>query len=353
MEGVLQKIRAGELNDGAKEAIVKGLFPLDPLELISAIYFICVEKDALLPHASETFGDMNEDVLENYFEDRHLDAQILHFFLVNFAIPAKAKSAALLNQHLMAKTLLLVSPTLEASLIDLAVNNQVKILEEPGIIDALLGNPAVSINQAQKLEEYKRLLLKDIISPEEELVDKPIEEVQAEAIQDAKKYVETFGKETKPMTSSEGDDEEEEPVEERRRSILEQVQHMSVPQKVQGAIKGDREMRSILVRDANKLVSSAVIRSPRITESEIEFYANLRNVHTDVLRLIASNREWLKSYKVVLNLVKNPRTPLTFTTRLLNRINKKDLRLLIKDRNVPEALRTIARRKWAEIIKRS
>jgi uncharacterized UPF0160 family protein len=87
-----------------------------------------------------------------------------------------------------------------------------------------------------------------------------------------------------------------------------------------------------------------VIKSPRITESEVEFYAALRNVQTDVLRLIASNREWLKSYKVIHTLIKNPRTPLAYTTKMLPRLNKKDLRSLERDRNVPEALRKMAKR---------
>lgn len=345
MQGLLQKIHRGELNDQAKEAVVKGLLPLEPSQMVTAIYLLCKENGDLVGMARETFADLSEDVLVHYFEDRNLQADILNFYLINFAIPTQAKSAALLNQHLQAKTLLAVASDLEESLLDLAVNNQVKILEEPDIIEALLVNPAISINQRQKLEEYKRLLLRDIISSEEELVGKTIEEVEKQAIQDAKEYVSVFGKESqKDVGSPKKEDVEAEDAEARNMTTLEKVQRMSVPQKVQGAIKGDRELRNILVRDANKLVCSAVIKSPRITDAEIEFYANLRNVHTEVLRLIATNREWMKNYKVVHNLVKNPRTPLSHAVRLLNRLHKKDMRLLVRDRGVPEALRSMARK---------
>lgn len=342
MDGILQKIQSGEVNEQIKLAVARGLLPLAPYELVSALYYLCVKDRNLIADATETLHEVSEEVLTNFFEDKNLKAEILNFYLLNFPVPTRAKGAALLNPLLRASTLLKVSKSLEVSLIDLAVNNQVKILEEPGIIDELLENPGVSINQRQKLEEYKRILLKDIISPDEELAQKSIEQIQEEAIKDAKEFVSVFGKEAKKGTPEE---EEGDPsADEKRRSVLQLIQQMSVPQKVQAAIKGDRELRNILVRDANKLVSSAVIHSPKITDAEIEFYANLRNVNTDVLRLIASNREWLKSYKVVLNLVKNPRTPLSYTTRLLNRIHKKDMRLLIKDRNVPEALRTMARK---------
>lgn len=348
MEGIVQKILSGELNDQAKEAIVKGMFPLDPSELVTALYFLCRENETLLTHAQTTLAEVSEDVLENYFEDKNLKSEVLNYYLLNFQIPEKAKGAALLNKHLKARTLLKIAPKLEPALLDLAVNNQVKILEEPDIIEALLENAGTTINQRQKLEEYRRILLKDIISPEEDLEGIPLEQVQREAIAEAKEFVETFGKEAVRQVQQKQLEEESPEEDTRKKSVLQVVQNMSVPQKVQGAVKGDRELRNILVRDANKLVSSAVIRSPKITEAEVEFYANLRNVHTEVLRLIATNREWLKNYKVVLNLVKNPRTPLTYTMRLLNRINKKDMRLLVRDRNVPEALRTMARKITAE-----
>ena len=347
MQGILQKIHQGELNDQGKEAVVRGLLPLEPAEMVTAIYLLCKENNDLLEMAGDTLADLSEDILVHYFEDRNLQSDILHFYLIHFAIPIQAKSAALLNQHLQAKTLLAVASELEASLLDLAVNNQVKILEEPEIIEELLANDNVSINQRQKLEEYKRLLLRDIISSDEELAGKTIEDVEKEALRDAREYVEIFGKESQKEVvghSRTDDTGQQDDTLGRNLTTLEKVQRMSVPQKVQGAIKGDRELRNILVRDANKLVASAVIKSPRITDAEIEFYANLRNVHTEVLRLIATNREWLKNYKVVHNLVKNPRTPLTYTVRLLNRIHKKDMRLLVRDRGVPEALRTMARK---------
>jgi len=346
MQGILQKIHKGELNDQAKEAVVKGILPLEPSELVTAIFHLCKDNSDLVEPARDTVADLSEEVLVHYFEDRNLQGEILNFYLVNFTIPIKAKGAALLNQHLLADTLNAIAIDLEESLLDLAVNNQVKILEEPDIIDGLLANEKISINQIQKLKEYKRLLLRDIISSEEDLEGKTLEEVEKEAIQDAREYVDVFGKESgKDVPKSKTEEEStEEEIDARKMTTLEKVQRMSVPQKVQGAIKGDRELRNILVRDSNKLVASAVIKSPRITDAEIEFYANLRNVHTEVLRLIASNREWLKNYKVIHNLVKNPRVPLTYTVRLLSRLHKKDMRLLIRDRGVPEALRTMARK---------
>ena len=347
MTDILQKIREGEIPDHARDAIIKGLLPLESEELITAIYIICSQAESYLHEARSTFDGMPDGIKKAYFEDRRLEEGISSFYLMHFQLPLEAKSAALLNPKTSGEAIAHSAPELEPQLIDLAVNNQVKILEFPGIVEALRQNSQLSINQKQKLDEYGRLLLKNKISPPEELEHLTTKEIEDAAIDETKAFVQAFGKEpgAMPKTSAAaaqragGKQQTQDRI-----SVLEQIANMSVPQKVQAAIKGDREVRSTLVKDNNKMVCTAVIKSPRITESEVEFYANLRNVQTEVLRMIAMNREWLKSYKIVLNLVKNPRTPLAFTIKLLNRLNKKDLRNLVNDRGIPEALRTMARR---------
>ena len=349
MEGILERIRAGELPDHAKGAIVQGLMPLDPEILIEASYWICRELPELLETARETFSNMPDGAKIGFFKNPELEPELIEFYLSGFPVSKEIKSAAILNPATPGTAIEAIAPDLEAELIDLAVNNQVKIQETPSIIQALEKNPQLSINQKQKLEEYGRLLLKPVVSPAEELAHKSLEEVEAEAIADAMAYVKVFGKEkerkktpkaAKPKPAESEQDQEEL----KSMSIIEGIANMTIPQKIQLAIKGDREARGILIRDANKLVSCAVIRSPRITESEAEFYSNLRNVQTDVLRLIATNREWIKSYKIAMNLIKNPRTPIAFTMKLLPRLNKKDLKFLQRDKGIPEALRTMARR---------
>jgi hypothetical protein len=353
----LIRLHKGELPQHAQEALVKGILPVESEELITAIYLICTRQEQHLDQARDTFEGLPDGVKKTYFENRDLDAEILDFYLRHFSIPTEAKSAILLNPNTMGSSIEAAAADLESQLLDLAVNNQVKIQDEPGIVEALRLNPGLSITQKQKLDEYERLLLRSKIAPAEELEDRDTDEIIQEAIDDAREFVQTFGKESGPfkMASSVvdsgpsaepvSDDQQAEPTSPKQKlSVLEQLQSMSVPQKIQAAIKGDREVRGILIRDSNKQVCTAVVKSPRITDAEVEFYANLRNVQTDVLRLIAANREWTKSYKVIHNLIKNPRTPIAQTTRLIHRLNKRDIRNLQRDRGIPEALRTMARK---------
>ena len=128
-------------------------------------------------------------------------------------------------------------------------------------------------------------------------------------------------------------------------SVTQQIQQMTVVQRVRAAMKGTREMRAILVRDPNKLVASAVLSSPKLTMAEVEAFAKMATVGEDVLRAIALNRAWVKNYGVTLGLTRNPKTPVAMSLTLLNRLVERDVRAVATDRNVPEPLRLAARRK--------
>jgi hypothetical protein len=128
-------------------------------------------------------------------------------------------------------------------------------------------------------------------------------------------------------------------------TITQQIQQMNITQRVRAAMKGTREMRAILVRDPNKLVSAAVLSSPKLTLGEVEAFAKMANVGEDVLRTIAMNRAWVKHYPVVAGLTRNPKTPVALSLNLLPRLVDRDVKAIASDRNVPEPLRISARKK--------
>lgn len=132
-----------------------------------------------------------------------------------------------------------------------------------------------------------------------------------------------------------------------RSSINQRIAAMSFTERLKAAMKGSREMRAILVRDPNKMISAAVLSSPKLTEQEVESIARMASVPEDVLRTIAANRAWMKNYKIVSALTRNPKAPVAMTMNLLQRLNDRDLSQLAVDRNVPEPLRVAARKKIA------
>ncbi len=132
---------------------------------------------------------------------------------------------------------------------------------------------------------------------------------------------------------------------EQTQGVLQTLAAMNPAQRLGRAIKGTRSERAILIRDPNKVVALAVLSSPRISEAEVEAIAKMANVSDEVLRIIGNTRAWVKSYRVVAALTRNPKTPLALSMNLMSRLTEKDIKLLTADRNVPDVLRLAARRK--------
>ena len=130
-----------------------------------------------------------------------------------------------------------------------------------------------------------------------------------------------------------------------RESTVQRLAKMTFPERLKAAIKGSREMRMILVRDPNKMIAAAVMSSPKMNDSEVEGIARMASVSEDVLRIIGSNRGWIKNYKIAAALARNPKTPVALSLTLLSRLNERDLAQLSVDRNVSEPVRIAARKK--------
>ena len=129
-----------------------------------------------------------------------------------------------------------------------------------------------------------------------------------------------------------------------RISLIRRIMLMTVKDRIKLGMKCDREARTLLVRDSNKLVASAVIKNSRITDHEIENISSMRTVSEEVLRLISLNRAWIRSYSIIHNLVRNPRTPIGTAITILPRIHTKDLNQIQQNRNVSDAVRRQAQR---------
>jgi hypothetical protein len=189
--------------------------------------------------------------------------------------------------------------------IQLVLDDLERLSAAPDLATALLAHPSLSLEQKRLLESVL----------EDSGVDTAVmAEAVAEAVPDVKK----------------------------RESLLQRLNKMRVVERIALALKGNREERMALIRDRNKLVQRAVIQSPRITDADIESYSAMATLTDEILRLIASNRQFIKNYGVVRNLVNNPKTPLDVSLGLMKRLNITDIKRLTMNKNVPETLRTLA-----------
>jgi hypothetical protein len=118
-------------------------------------------------------------------------------------------------------------------------------------------------------------------------------------------------------------------------NLLQKVQSLSVGERLQLALKGGREIRSILVKDTNKEVLLSVLENQKITEPEIEMIARSRSVPEEALRRISKNREWLKNYAISFALATNPKTPPGIAVTLISCLKIKDLVILERNKTCP------------------
>lgn len=138
------------------------------------------------------------------------------------------------------------------------------------------------------------------------------------------------------------------PADEQRGSVLQKIAKLDVKGRIQLAVKGTKEERSLLVRDGTKIVALAVLDSPKISDGEVEKFATQKNVLEAVLRSIPMRRRFAKNYAVVRNLVFNPRTPLDVGLGLMKNLLVQDLKHLSGNKEVSETVRKLALRMFRQ-----
>lgn len=130
-------------------------------------------------------------------------------------------------------------------------------------------------------------------------------------------------------------------------TLLQKIARLTVAQKVRRGLMGSQEERLILIRDSNRVVVRSVIQSPKLSDSEVESFAAMRNVQEEVRRIISKNRVLMRNPTVIRALVFNPRSPIDVSLPLIKLLKDRDLKLLTIDKNVPDAVRNSAVRLYS------
>jgi uncharacterized protein (UPF0147 family) len=330
---LLQLLQDGNAPRNLRMLVARGSAPLPPAQTIEIL--VCLSRDddpEVAACASQTLASWNEEEITAYLRARECPVSVLEYF----AVPDRQDSlleAVIANPATPAKSveeIALVSPE---HLLEKILDNRVRILEYPEILQSLKKNPCATAEIrriAQEIEvEFLGSKKTDYSIEESPAPNPPGEEI----LPDSVVPLEELFLEGLPV------DPEARQVELTRR-----ISSLSPKQKIQYALFGNREIRSLLVRDSNKDVARSVLRSPKVTENEIESIAAMRGVAEDILREIGNSKTWTRSYVVVQNLVRNPKTPPSVSQRLIFRLRARDLAQISKDRSIPDAVRHNATR---------
>jgi hypothetical protein len=239
---------------------------------------------------------------------------------------------------------------------ELVATNEQRLLSYPAIIEKLYMNKATRMSTADRILELavrNKVELKAIPAYREAAAAIGLEliaEASQEPTPDDVLFKETESAANQaPVDAAVEDthrlDEEtgKEVVDDKFLPLHARLAAMTPSQKIRRAMLGTAAERLLLVRDANRLVAQAAIKSPALQESEVVRVSASRNVCEDVLRVIAMDREWTRSHQVKVNLTQNPRTPFAFAAKLIPHLREHELKALARSKNVTGAVAQAAR----------
>jgi hypothetical protein len=275
-------------------------------------------SDAVRRAAQATLDDMEEEDCAELLAERTLDESVARYFLDATHLRVTLLPLLLTHPAVPQDAVLELAATAGISAIPELLEN-IDLLTTPALI-ALKGNQ--SYLKWQEAPPAEGLVIEvdllDLLIAEAELEDARIASGEKPVLP--------------PMT----------PEEAKKEGLSGKIARMGVAQKVKLALLGTREERAILIRDGSKVVSRAVLSSPKLNDSEVEAFAAMKNVDQEVLRGISMNRKFMKNYSTMKVLANNPRLPLDIGLSLIPRLIQTDLIFLSKNRDVSDVLRKMA-----------
>ncbi len=314
----------------------RGALPLPAPDLAAVLFALMHDADAEVKStARDSLENLPEGVTHSVLIG-DTNPAVLAFFCHRFEGNEDALEKIALNAATSDATIALLAASPHKKIIDIVSGNQERMLRDHDIVEALGSNPLTGRSELERILSFidAPTDLDDHRDPSTPISDDEAEAALRAVLGDSMgHYAGQF------VTESDMNDEPDSSG-----GIYQLVQKMSVFQRIKLARLGNKEARSLLVRDRNKLVSLAVVMSPKITESEIVSIAQSRNVTDEVLRVIARGRDWTKNYQVKLALSTNPKCPLPVAMQFVNYLQDKDLRMLVRSRDVSQGISTHARR---------
>lgn len=331
-ENLLDQILSGS-NRNLQVLAASGLVPLPPDELIPIQIALASSPDAeIMDKAMQALQEIDVNVASSFLGHK-AGAKELTFFGLNVSHP-KIQEAVVRRTDVPRSLLVQMAPQLAPEVQEVLVLRQDAILEEPQILVALEKNPGLTSYTKRRIWEFREHLL-----PRDRVPPKSAEEIQAEADALSEAELEEAIAEVREKPA-------EGPVDEKTGLSAGQIRLLPVPARVKLARNADRQTRSILIRDANSQVALTVMTTNNIPDSEVEMIASSRNVVPEVLAEIPKRREWIRKYAIAKALVKNPRTNLAVSMKLIPRMSLRDLRELARDKNVPDGVRSTSLRMY-------
>lgn len=384
---MVQAIVSGTAPQQARLAAARGMLPLGQTDLMEVLIALRHSQETEIAEAATaTLAAQSEEDLLIAAKAGDTPLSVLSFFATELRMGRAIQEATVLNHSTPDEAIAaLARGTTDGSLLELISINQQRLVRAPAILDAILGNNSRTPDAERRARETRQeffekergarqiadelrargkgaaaeffegadlsagagltaddlwLIAEHIEVSDAEIDDSwlPSERYEELVMETPDQQIANVQRVIQHEKLEVGDPSRE------RVSLIRRIMMMTPKDRLKMAMKGDREARGILIRDANKVVACAVINNPRLSEQEVENIASMRTVATEALRMISMNRAWARQYPIIHNLARNPRTPIAMAIGILPRIRTKDLLNLAQNRNVSEQVRRHSQR---------
>jgi len=305
-------------------AAARGALPMSGSNLVTVLFvFYHGENQELKQEALSTLETLPAKILLSALSQTNLHPSILDLIVKLRYRDTVVMQEALTHQMIGINSLLFIAEKSSGDVLDMLSHNDEVLRKTDALRTAIFNNP-----HAENAMKMRLGWVEPVVVPE------PVAEEQVPVT---------------PVVDGDVENEDEkfddiEEIEAENLSKYQQLQEMAVAEKIKMALTGDKEWRSLLIRESNKQVNTAVLRNPRISEGEVIAVAKNRSAAEELIRIILLNRDWVKLIDIKKALIAHPRTPLQTAVRFMGFLPEKQLRELAKSREVGQAIVNNARR---------
>ncbi|HEX9760997.1 MAG TPA: hypothetical protein VGA40_08755 [Candidatus Acidoferrales bacterium] len=299
-----EEILSGKARRERKMAACGGA-GLSPEERVEVLAFLSLDsEEAIAQRAASALLTQPAEAFRAAAARPDVHEHLLQYCSENLADKPGMADTLAGNPRTPADTLARMVPYFSVSTVQALMNDPGRLSDSDVLVAALAGSSLITVEQKHMLEALQKL------GADESAMAAVVDEAEPDA--------------------------------HKRMTLLQRLSKMRVVERIKVGLTGNREERMVLIREPNKLVQRAVLSSPKLTENEVESFAAMANLSDETLRMIAANRQHIKNYTIVKNLMNNPKTPLDVSMHMMPRLTPPDLKALSTNKNIPETLRTMA-----------
>lgn len=334
---VARLVRPGAPRD-AQLAAARGALPLAGKDFLTVLFFLCSSSDVeIKTSAVKTLRTLPGAILDAVLKDPTLHPQLLELLVRARIADTELMGSVIMHPSTAIKTLLYLASKADQDVLERLAENQNKLREHPELVEAIIANP--NANKELKLR----------LGWQDSEPGSVAETGEDQAVPDA-------------ADDQDGDEEGRSQVE--LEALMEEADQeglskyqialeLKVAEKIKMGLTGDKEWRTLMIKQSNKLIQAAVLKNPRITDGEVLMIAKNKTSSEDLIRMILLNKEWMKLYEIKKALITHPKTPPPKAMRLVPMLTMKDIKELAKSRQVSTLVSTAARKELELRIKKT